>query len=186
MTNDRQLTEPTRRILTAMVWLESGRIPMPWHRSLVAYASDHKPGCGAFRSGIAHLRRANLLGAQAGRLVIEHGGRLVAEEPPEMFTRDRYWGRLYPKLTPIARAICSQYLAGPGISYGRKDLAAAVGIAPGIVTFGNAIGKLLAARLIEVEQNRYVATEVLWPLNVFERRNAKTPAPAGPTDRSPT
>lgn len=170
MTHDHALNAPTIRILTGMVWLESGRIPMPWHRSLVAYASEHQPRGGAFRSGVAALRKANLVGCQDGRLVIEHGGRLLAEEPGEQFSHAAYRERLCNKLTPRERVIYAQFRDLPTARLQRELLASALGVSASSAFFRNSIAKLLAVGLLEVEGDLYTATEVLWPINVFERR----------------
>ena len=172
MTTRADLATATARILDGMVWLESGRIPMPWHRSLVAYASSHQPGGGAFRAGIAALREADLIGYLDGRLVLEHGGRLLAEEPlaDYRFTREAYWQRLSEKLPPTQRWICEVFQHDRSACLHRDILAEAAGIRSNSAPFRNAIAKLLSVALLTGNGDRYSSTEALWPLTVFERR----------------
>jgi hypothetical protein len=169
-----QLGQPTCRILDAMAWLESGRIPMPWPRSLVAYASDHLPLAGGFRAYVANLKGLGLISYLDGRLVLEHDGRQLAVEDEDGFALVAYWARLEGKLGPVERSIC-RILRERGdfevrFEVARFDLARAVGLDQRQLAFRNATSKLLAVELIDVRSDHYFATESLRPRNVFERR----------------
>jgi hypothetical protein len=164
-----QLGQPTCRILDAMAWLESGRIPMPWPRSLVAYASDHLPLAGGFRAYVANLKGLGLICYRQGCLVLEHEGRQLAQEDEDGFALQAYWDRVNGKLGPVERDIC-EILREGGAPVARFALARRVGLDQRQLAFRNATSKLLAVELIDVRSDHYFATESLRPRNVFERR----------------
>ncbi len=165
-----QLGQPTCRILDAMVWLESGRIPMPWPRSLVAYASDHLPLAGGFKAYVANLKGLALICYRHGALVLEHEGRQLAEEPAEAFDLGSYWARVDGKLGPVERDV-GEILRGSGFPVARFALARRVGLDQRQLAFRNATSKLLAVELIDVQADHYFATLALRPRSVFERRS---------------
>ena len=166
-----QLGQPTCRILDAMVWLESGRIPMPWPRSLVAYASHHLPLAGGFKAYVAKLKGLALISYRGGCLVLEHDGRQLAEEPAEAFGLESYWARLDGKLGPVERSICQKLRADGRGTVARSELARLVALDQRQLAFRNATSKLLAVELIDVQADHYFATLALRPRSVFERRS---------------
>jgi hypothetical protein len=184
------LGEPSQRILDAMVWLESGRIPMPWHRTLVAYAARHLPRSGAFKGCVAQLRESGLVTYRGGGiddpsgptgLVLEHEGRELATQPSaeEAFSGIRYWLRLCDKLNPIETTICAHLRhradGTPGIS--RAHLLDLAGGQVVLRDFRHALAKLLAVDLIAVEADVFTATTSLRPLSIFELRRLREKTP---------
>ncbi len=176
-----KLGEPTKRILDAMVWLESGRIPMPWTKSVVAYSAFHLPRSGAFKGCLAQLHERGLVTYRGGGiddphgqtgLVLEHEGRELAESPVILFSGIAYWTRLCEKLSSMEMTICAHLReradGTPGIS--RKSL---LDLAGGMTVdrdFRHALAKLLAVDLIAVEGDVFTATRSLRPLSIFELR----------------
>lgn len=169
------LGRPTCRILDAMVWLESGRIPMPWPRSLVAFSADHLPRAGGFKGYVSELKKAELVSYKDFGLVLEHEGRELARQPESTFTRGDYWSHLDERLAVTELAVCETIRneAGPmNYAMTRASLRDAVdGYRPTSEgDFRNALGKLLAWDLVCVARGTYSAAPSLYPLDVFERR----------------
>lgn len=68
-----------RRILDAMAWLETKRIPMPWNRALVGFAAGYQPRGGFFKTHVGALRTMGLISyPQPFYLALEHEGRRLA------------------------------------------------------------------------------------------------------------
>ena len=173
---------PALRILDAMVWLETGRVPMPWHRTLVAYASGHLPRGGAFRSCVAMLHERETVSYMGGGignpngtvgLVLEHLGRGLADAPTVPFTREAYWQKIDAKLGPVEYLICAMLREKLGGAVEREDLGRAIGCGQGSREFRNAMAKLLGVELVTVEGGCYSATLNLCPLSVFEFRELR-------------
>ncbi len=190
MTGDRQrridsleaIGWPAIRILDAMVWLETGRVPMPWHRTLVAYSSDHLPRAGSFKSHVAMLRERELISYRGGGiadpnepvgLVLEQLGRGLADAPVGPFTRTAYWEKLDGKLGPVERLICKALRELVGGAVARDELAHAIGREATSREFRNGIARLLGVDLVQVEGGCYSATLNLCPLSVFEIRELR-------------
>jgi hypothetical protein len=172
------LTAPAQRILDAMRWLESGRIPMPWQRSLVAYSANHLPRSGSFRALAYELQKAEMISYPSpGHLALEHDGRELTEEPVEPFTRAAYWDRLEGHLGPMERRFCRLLCVHPHQRMGRGALLDCAGGHLVISESRPALAKLLAVELIEAEGDTYRATEALYPLSVFEKRATKGATP---------
>ncbi len=163
---------PACRILDAMVWLEVGRIPMPWPRSLVAFAADHLPRAGAFKGYLAKMKALEFVSYRDGGLVLEHEGRAIAgENYPELkpFSRERYWALcLDPRLKLTQGWIVCKVRAAAGDLVEREAIRA--GYVSDEGTFRNAMARLLSWDLIEVSDGRYRATQSLYPRDVFEQR----------------
>jgi hypothetical protein len=168
-----------------MVWLETGRVPMPWHRTLVAYASDHLPRAGAFKSCVAMLHERELIGYRGGGiadpdgpigLVLEHLGRGLADAPVGPFTREAYWEKIDGKLGPVERLICKALRELVGGAVARDELAHAIGreSVRARREFRNALARLLGVDLIQVEGGCYSATLNLCPLSIFELRELRS------------
>lgn len=174
------LGEPTKRILDAMVWLESGRIPMPWTKSVVAYSSFHLPRSGAFKGCISKLYMLHLVNYLRGGIVLEHEGRELARVPSaeQAFSGIGYWERVSQKLSPIEQAICL-VLRESDVAIAKEALRAMVteGLYCGSNTaerdFRHATAKLLAVDLISVKGGAFTATRSLVPLSIFELRELR-------------
>ncbi len=173
---------PAIRILDAMVWLETGRVPMPWHRTLVAYASGHLPRAGSFKGCVAMLHERELIGYRGGGiadpngpvgLVLEHLGRGLAHAPVGIFTRQAYWEKIDGKLGPVERLICHALRELLGGSVARDELADGIGREATSREFRNAMARLLGVDLVQVEGGCYSATLNLCPLSVFEIRELR-------------
>ena len=177
------VSPPACRILDAMVWLESGRIPMPWHRSLVAYSANHLPRSGGFKGYLAKLKALELVSYRDGGLVLEHEGRRLAETPLVKFGLGEYWGRLDSHLSPLERDLIG-FARTSGEPWAKASLEEAIGRS-GVTSaaFRNAFAKLIAVGLFDVHEEGYIATEALRPRSVFEIRgqnpNGMTPLGSG-------
>jgi hypothetical protein len=168
-----RLRLPHERILDAMVWLESGRVPMPWHQSLVAYAALFRPRTGSLKRELAVLSERGLITQTPGGLVLEEGGRELAEAPAKPFTRTAYHARLDRKLDKVERLVVrSIRMADEGIGW--DDLASRL---PAWVTeaeLRDRLARLVRSGVIvsEHETKAHQRTVVLHPLDAFEIRAA--------------
>ena len=173
MKSKRVLGEPTRRILDAMVWLESGRIPMPWTKSVVAYSSFHLPRSGAFKGCLSRLFHLHLVNYLRGGIVLEHEGRELVRQPSaeQAFSGIGYWERLSGKLSPMELRLCAHLREGE--AWPRAALLELAGGHLVLRDFRHAIAKLLAVDLIAVEADVFTATRSLVPLSIFELRRLR-------------
>jgi hypothetical protein len=88
-----------------MVWLESGRVPMPWSRTTVAFVSGHKPGTGYFNAAIGRLKRLGLVSWPAPyQIVLEQRGRELAIRPKAPLTMDALHACLLGRLNQVQTA----------------------------------------------------------------------------------
>lgn len=174
-----QLGQPAAMILDGMVWLESGRIPMPWHRSLVAYASGHLPRAGAFKGYVAKLKACELVSfPPGGGLVLEHEGRQLALQPNAPFARIDYWRLMDGHLGPGEREIAAlvREVAPGHVVWTRDELRDLVPAEISEATFRQATAKLLSVHLLDLVDGLYCGTAVLYPRSVFEQRAARSAA----------
>ncbi len=155
-----------------MMWLESGRIPMPWHRTLIAYASRQTPKSGAFQSACAELSEAGMISYRDRGLVLEQPGRERFAYPLEpSFTIGEYWTRMEPRLGPIESRICFWFLGNALASpIFRPDLARAIEQDVDAPDFQQAIASLRDVGLIELDGDHVQHTQQLRPRSIFEIR----------------
>lgn len=169
--------ERTLRIIDGMRWLEEGRVPMPWRRALVAYASEHSPTGGAFTEGTKDLRELGwILWTNEGfrGLVLEQDGRSQREVPSEPYSRQLYLERVLRHVSEAeAQVIARLLLDTASREATREQLFAACHAEKGRNgSFRMAMNRLLRHELVEPVGaiDLYRATDALWPLSVFERR----------------
>lgn len=166
------MTTAEQRVLDAMAWLESGRVPMPWHHSLVAYAAELTPRTGSVKAALAVNKARHFISYHEDGLVLEEDGRAQAATVGRdaVFTRTHYWRRMDRKLSRTQVAIAGAVRLLP-------DGIAKADLFQGLPRHAEAmirhsIATLIRSEVIEATEEHYVRTVVLYPLSVFEQRQA--------------
>jgi len=166
------LKPAARRVLDAMAWLESGRIPMPWHRHVVAFAAEQNPRAGQFRGHAARLVREGLVTTEPEHLLLTDAGREAAAEPDAPYSREDYWRRVDRKLDDDRQRGVALAVRVDPRPWTRTDFHAFMDVEPRALAA--ALARLITFRLIVAEgDGAYVGTPILTPLTVFERRRAQ-------------
>lgn len=156
------LHEGAARILDAMVWLETKRIPMPWSRTLVAIASDMKPRAGYFKGKLAGLKASGLVSYPVEyHLCLEHRGRQLGVEPGFELTLETLHDKAKHLWSYKEHVVLARLFDAYPESVARGEIDAPL---LGSAEKANALAKLRAAGLVSLsDPQRAVAEAVMFP-----------------------
>lgn len=172
MTARADLSHAEQRIIDAMAWLETKRIPMPWPRHLISYAAEMRPTGGYFKTAAARLVRLGMISLPGGRtLVLEHDGRMLTEATEAELTMEALHARAMRRLEWRQKRIAEIVLPAYPLPVARSQLSQATGLKMDSVT--NAIARLRSSGVIDTPTRAtVVASEDMCPEQLRERASA--------------
>jgi hypothetical protein len=154
---------PQQRILDALAWLESVRLP-EGKRTQVALLADQSPTSSAYGNNLGALRTAGLIDyPSTGVVRLTDAGRSVARSPDVPPTTDDLHRSLFSRLPgPQVRILQALITAYPG-DVDRAELAERADASPTSSAYGNNLGALRTLGLIDYPHTgRVVALPVLF------------------------
>lgn len=157
------LTRPQQRILDALAWLESVRIPSA-DRTRVAWLADASPKSSSFVNNLGSLSsRGMLTYPRSGEVALTDAGRAAANDPGAPLTTDELQASIQAKLPRPQWAIVAALIAIYPHSTGRVSLAESAGSSATSSSFVNNLGALRSLGLIDYpSQGHVVATPILF------------------------
>ncbi len=146
------LTNPEKRILSAVAWLESIGVS-PAEQPAVAFLAGYTAGGGGFNNPKGSLRTKGLIEYQSKKLLLTDSGRELAEIPDEPLTQEELHKKILDILpTPESRILTPLLNTYPD-AIGNDELAEMAGYAPRSGGFNNPKGRLRTLGLIEYPES---------------------------------
>lgn len=161
---DPRLTGPERRILEALVWMESiGQASPPIEA--VAFLADYRPGGGAFNNCRGALRSKGLVDYPTpGSIALTAEGRAHAPHPPTVGSGAQLRATVLARLAGPERKLLEPLLAAYPGALTVGELAAEAGYEAGGGAFSNTRGRLRTLGLADYPRRGSVrAADLLFP-----------------------
>lgn len=146
--DDTHLTNPERRILNAIAWMESIGIDEP-EQTAVAFLAGYTYGGGAFNNPKGALRSKGLVEYRGPRIILTEAGRDLSTTPEEALTTEQLHEKVLSILPAPAQKLLKPLLEVYPDSLTNDELAGRAGYAPNAGAFNNPRGRLRSLGLIE-------------------------------------
>lgn len=159
--DDMLLTNPEKRILNAIAWMESIGIQAP-KQPAVAFLAGYSFGGGAFNNPRGALRTKGFVEYQNDGISLTDEGRKFAEVPTETLTIDELHKKVLSILPTPEKKILEIVLAVYPESITNEILAEQSGYAAGGGAFNNPRGRLRTLGLIEYSNGSVRAKPLLF------------------------
>lgn len=158
--NDTHLTNPERRILNAIAWMESIGINEP-EQTAVAFLAGYTYGGGAFNNPKGALRGKGLVEYRGPRIILTDAGRDLSTTPEEALDTEQLHEKVLSILPKPAQKLLKPLLEVYPDSLSNEDLAERAGYAPNAGAFNNPRGRLRSLGLIEYLSGGHVRAKDL-------------------------
>lgn len=156
------LTNPERRILNAIAWLNSIGVESP-EITAVAFLSGYRPNGGAFNNPKGALRSRGLVIYDGKALRLTDTGHALAEIPDTTLTQGELHAKIKSRLPgPESKLFTEIVRCYPG-EISLEDLAEKTGYSVGGGAFNNPRGRLRTLGLIEYVNGGVRARDILFP-----------------------
>ena len=156
-----ELTNPERRILNAIAWMESIGVDQP-EKAAVAFLAGYKFGGGAFNNPMGKLRTRGLIQYYGDKASLTDTGRENAEVPETPLTTEEMHKKVLNVLANPERRVLVPLLEAYPESLNGEELAEQSGYAFGAGAFNNPKGRLRTLGLIEYSGGRIKARDILF------------------------
>lgn len=148
---------PAGRILDALAWLESVRIPQA-KKTQLALLADASPKSSAFSNNLGALRTAGLIDYPAGGMAaLTEAGRRMATESDIPTTSDALQRQLYSKLPRPQVRILAYLVDVYPEAVPKEELAQRAEASVSSSAFSNNLGSLRSLGLLDYPQPGFVA-----------------------------
>lgn len=157
------LSRPQQRILDALAWLESVRIPAA-DRTRVAWLADASPKSSSFMNNLGVLSTGGLIRyPRQGEVALTDSGRAVANHPGNPLSTADLHAAIQAKLPAPQWRIVEQLVSEHPKALTREVLAERAGASPASSSYMNNLGTLRGLGLIDYpERGTVVATPILF------------------------
>jgi uncharacterized protein len=161
--NDKGISYPQKRILDALVWLESVKLYNP-RRTVIAFLAGQSPKSSGYTNNLGFLRSAGLIiYPNAESLAITDDGRELADKPASPADSKTLQAMILNKLPRPQARILEILIAANGRPVDRTQLALDAGQSPTSSGFTNNLGALRSLGVIDYPNAQAArALEVLW------------------------
>lgn len=155
--NDSNVSRSQQRILDALAWLESVRVPVA-DKTQVALLADQSPTSGGYFNNLGALRTAGLIEyPQPAMLQLTASGRASAHPADLPTTSEELVEQLCRKLGGSQSAILRRLVSIYPAAIDKSELAEAVGQSPTSGGYFNNLGRLRSLGLIDYPSKGQVA-----------------------------
>lgn len=155
------LTNPEKRILNAIAWLNSIGIDEP-EQIAVAFLAGYTVGGGAFNNPKGSLRSKGLIEYNNNNLILTPMGREYADVPDEVLTTEELHKKILGVLGGPEKKLLEVLLAEYPNEISNEELAERSGYQVGGGAFNNPRGRLRTLGLIEYKNGGVVARSILF------------------------
>lgn len=155
------LTNPERKILNAIAWMESIGVNEP-EQTAVAFLSGYTYGGGAFNNPRGALRTKGMVEYRGNRISLTEIGKQIAEVPDTILTTDELHNKILSILPGPEKKLMEVLLSCYPEEISNEDLAERSGYQVGGGAFNNPRGRLRTLGLIEYKSGMVRARDFLF------------------------
>ena len=162
VSDESELTNPEKRILNAMAWLESIGVTEP-EQTAVAFLAKYTVDGGAFMNPRGKLRVKGLISYNGSKLSLTQAGRLLAEAPDETLTTEELHRKVLSVLPNPEQRLLKPLIERYPEDMSHEELAELSEYTFGAGAFNNPRGRLKTLGLVEYTQKgRIKAADLLF------------------------
>ena len=156
-----ELTNPEKKILNALAWLESIGVNEP-EQTAVAFLAGYTAGGGAFNNPKGSLRSRGYIEYRGRNLALTESGRSEAKIPDQPLTTEELHKKVLDVLPGPEKKLLEVILRTYPDDISNEDLAFQAGYQVNGGAFNNPRGRLRSLGLIEYRQGRVKARDILF------------------------